>query len=893
MEQDRIRYQSVLETVLAVHRLLLGEQNLPALLQGVCDHLVAGQAYSAALIILLESELGGVITAETGMRARVELIMERLRNSQLPECCARCLKRQDGGASLCRECSCPMHGRSAGEPRGVITVAVCCRKGLTGFLVLEVPSQAEVKDSELDVVGKLSDTLAQALRRLFADEEARQREHELKRVEERFELALYASQAGLWDWNIKTGEMYTSNDHKESLDYRNDNGQGGLAAVRGRIHPDDQDRVLEVLNEHLAGKTDEYRIEYRVKSRDGEWKWFLDRGRVVERDANNMPVRMTGTHQDISVQKKQEEALAAVQRQLHEAVDHERSFLQTVIDGAGDPVMAIDLEYNVLLMNRAALELLHVDRVLWEREGKKCYQLFAGREEPCADPEYPCPVQEVRHRQCAVTLMHSFYHGNGINNTFELEVSPLLNKEGELYGVIEVARDVTDRLRIEKELRESRSRLYRLAHHDVLTGLPNRLLFKDRLEQAIFKIRRKGGKAAVLFLDLDRFKEVNDTLGHDVGDALLVEVAARFQRQCRQSDTVARIGGDEFVFILEEIENRRNAEVVAGKIMEAVERPVQIREHEILISTSIGIALYPDDAEDMEGVIKCADMALYQAKEEGRNGYRMYHAEMAGSGRDLQLQTRQMSEALEKGQFFLEYQCQLDLSSREIVGLEALLRWQHPEQGVIYPRDFLFRAEESGLIVELGQWVFEAVCRQVVSWRQEGLVSVPVAINISSHQLRHAGLQAMVVETLKTYDIPADLLEIELDESALTEGLHSSSLLGLEEIGRLGVRLAVEDFGKGRFSLGDLQRLPLSRLKIDSSFMARLSEVNIAVIVDAIIVLAHNLGITVLAEGVEREEQLQFLLEHNCDQAQGYYLARPAGADTVSALLKKNGTGLR
>jgi len=775
----------------------------------------------------------------------------------------------------------------------VVTVAIRCRNGLTGFLVLEVPAQTEIESPELEVIGQLSDSLAQALRRLFADEEARQREHELKRVEERFELALYASQAGLWDWNIKSGEMYTSHDQKESLDYRDENGQGGLAALQGRIHPDDQDKVLEVLNEHLAGKTDEYRIEYRVKGRDGKWKWFLDRGRVVERDGNSMPVRMTGTHQDITRQKKQEEALAAVQRQLHDAVDHERSFLQTVIDGAADPVMAIDLEYNVLLMNKVAQEVLHVDTVLWQREGKKCYQLFAGQEQPCTDLQYPCPVQEVQRCQRAVTFLHNFYHGNGINNTFELEVSPLLDQEGKLYGVIEVARDVTDRLRIEKELRESRSRLYRLAHHDVLTGLPNRLLFKDRFEQAIFKVRRKGGKVAILFLDLDKFKEVNDTLGHDVGDALLIEVAARFQRQCRQSDTVARIGGDEFVFILEEIENRSNAEVVAGKIMEAVERPVQIHEHELQISTSIGIALYPDDADDIDGVIKCADTALYQAKEEGRNGYKMYHAEMAQGQRDLHLRERQMAEALEKEQFFLEYQCQLDLQSRKIVGLEALLRWKHPEQGVLYPRDFLLRAEESGLIVDLGQWVLQAVCRQIVCWQEEHIIPVPVAINISSHQLRHAGLQTMVVETLKSYGIPADLLEIEIDEAALTEGYHSCNLLGLEEIGRLGVRLAVEDFGRGRFSLGDLQRLPLSRLKIDSSFMARLSEVNIAVIVDAIIVLAHNLGITVLAEGVEQEEQLQFLLEHNCDQAQGYYLARPAGVEIVSALLEKNGSGLR
>ncbi len=704
-------------------------------------------------------------------------------------------------------------------------------------------------------------------------------------MEERFELALYASQAGLWDWNIKTGEMYTSHDRKDFLDYREENGGQGISTLQRSIHPDDKKQVLQVLNDHLAGKTDEYRIEYRIRDREGEWQWFLDRGRVVERDDKNMPVRMTGTHQNITRQKKQDEALAAVQQQLHEAVDYERSFLQTVIDGAADPVMAIDTRYNVLLMNKVATELLHVDPEIVRRGGRKCYQLFAGRDRPCSDEQYPCPVQQVQEKGRPVTLVHNRYHGNGINNTFEIEASPLRDTEGEIYGTIEVARDITDRLRIEQELRESRSRLYRLAHHDSLTGLPNRLLFKDRLEQAIFKARRKGTRVAILFLDLDRFKNINDTLGHDVGDGLLIEVARRFQAQCRQSDTVARIGGDEFVFILDDIGNHGNAEVVAGKIMAAIAKPIQVNGHDLHISTSIGIAVYPDDSDNLDGVIKCADTALYQAKDDGRNSYRLYSSEMGRRRHSLHLQERQMNEALRKEQFFLEYQCQLELKSRKLVGLEALIRWRHPEQGVLYPQDFLFQAEESGLIVEIGSWVLQEVCRQIAAWKQEGLTPVPVAVNISPRQLRDAKFQGMVAEILARYGLSADLLELELDEAAMMEGRHTGGLHGLEEVSRLGVRLAVEDFGCGRFSLGDLQRLPLSRLKIDSSFMGRLSEPNIAVIVDAIIVLAHNLGITVLAEGVEREEQLRFLLEHDCDQVQGYYLARPAGSDVVVGLL--------
>ena len=884
MQTAHTRYQTLLAASVAVHRLLLTQQDLPTLLQGICDQLVQDELHRTAWMVLLDSEVGSVITAETGLGERFNFIMDQLRNSELPECGTRCLGQQDDTAIRCRHCSCGACTNADGKC-GAVAVAIRCRAGLFGFLVVELPSPDESDQAELQVLREMADSISHALRRLFAVEESRQREHELKQVEERFELALYASQAGLWDWNIKTGEMYTSHDRKDFLDYREENGKQGISSLQRLIHPDDQEKVLQVLNDHLAGKTDEYRIEYRIRDREGNWQWFLDRGRVVERDEKKMPVRMTGTHQDINRQKKQDEALAAVQQQLHEAVDTERSFLQTVIDGAADPVMAIDTDYNVLLMNKVATELLHVDPEAVRRGEKKCYQLFPGRDHPCTDEQYPCPVQQVRKKGRPVSLIHNLYHGNGINNTFEIEASPLRDTEGEIYGTIEVARDITDRLRIEQELRESRSRLYRLAHHDSLTGLPNRLLFKDRLEQAIFKARRKGTRVAVLFLDLDRFKNINDTLGHDVGDELLIEVARRFQAQCRQSDTVARIGGDEFVFILDDIGNHGNAELVTGKIMDAIAQPVQINGHELHITTSIGIAVYPDDSDTLEDVIKCADTALYQAKDDGRNSYKLYNSEMGRRRRSQHLQEQQLAEALRKEQFFLEYQCQLELKSRKLVGLEALIRWRHPEQGVLYPQDFLFQAEESGLIVDIGSWVLQEVCRQIAAWQQEGLSPVPVAVNISPPQLRDAGFQTMVEETLTGQGLSADLLEIELDEAAMMESHHTGGLHGLEEVSRLGVRLAVEDFGCGRFSLGDLQRLPLSRLKIDSSFMGRLSEPNIAVIVDAIIVLAHNLGITVLAEGVEREEQLRFLLEHDCDQVQGYYLARPAGAEVVSDLL--------
>ena len=635
---------ALLTASLAVHRLLLREQDLPTLLQGICDLLIAEGLNHSAMIVLFDNEVGSVITAEAGLGDRFERIMQRLRNSELPECGRLSLEREDGSAVLCTHCYC---GVCSGDGQGkntAIAAAIRCPPGLAGFLVVEIPPSRPVGQAALDEYQNMAASIGQALGRLFAAEEARQRELELKRVEERFELALYASRAGLWDWNIKTGEMYTRPDRKKILHYQDNDNDPGVSPLHGIIHPDDQDRVMQVLNDHLAGKTDEYRIEYRIKDRQGNWKWFLDRGRVVERDEKNMPVRMTGTHQDITGQKQQEETLAAVERQMHETVSHERNFLQTVIDGAADPVMAIGTDYTILLINRIAATMLQVDPKITSLTDEKCYRFFLGRSKPCTDKDFPCPVREVHRQKHSVTLIHRSYHGNGINNTYEIEASPLRDQDGNIYGAIEVARNITDRLRIEKELRESKSRLYRLAHYDPLTGLPNRLLFEDRLNQAILKARRNSTRLGILFLDLDRFKQINDTLGHDVGDELLRAVAKRLQNQCRQSDTVARIGGDEFVFILDDLHGREGAEVVANKILNALEEPIILDNHELEISTSIGIAMYPDDSTDIDGVIKRADIALYQAKEDGRNQYRLYHPAMGREDDNPRIETRKEAE---------------------------------------------------------------------------------------------------------------------------------------------------------------------------------------------------------------------------------------------------------
>ncbi len=462
------RTLALLQAAYTVCRHLLDEQDLPALLQGVCDRLTAGGLNRSALLVLDDRESDSVIAAEAGHGDRAARVMAELRAGRFPDCGLRALAAEDDRARLCADTPCAFctvgPGRRAIRP---LCAPVRVSPTVAGFLLLQPPDGIRADGREQQLAGDLGESLARALRRLFAAEAAGRREQELRRSGERCELALQATDAGVWDWNIRTGDMYASPDHWQLLDYRREDPASGGRA----IHPEDRERVLAVLADHLEGRSDEYRIEYRLANAGGGWSWYLDHGRVVERDAAGMPVRMTGTHRDITASKRQEEAVALVQRQLHETVDRERDFLQTIIDSAADPVMAIGLDYELLLINQAAARLVrdhHPDRPL---RGRKCHRLFADSYRPCRDSRFPCPVAAVQAGGRPVRLVHNPLHGNGVNNTFELEASPLFDADGRLYGVIEVAPGF-DRLRIEEELRASQSHLYRLAHHDSSPACP-------------------------------------------------------------------------------------------------------------------------------------------------------------------------------------------------------------------------------------------------------------------------------------------------------------------------------------------------------------------------------------------------------------------------------------
>jgi diguanylate cyclase (GGDEF)-like protein len=438
---------------------------------------------------------------------------------------------------------------------------------------------------------------------------------------------------------------------------------------------------------------------------------------------------------------------------------------------------------------------------------------------------------------------------------------------------------------------EHAARIEYLAYHDGLTGLPNRGLFSKVLVQSIQEARRFDRLLAVLFLDLDRFKQINDTLGHEAGDQLLQEVARRVKDCLRGSDVVARLGGDEFVVLLPEIDDGKYAAVVGQKILAAVARPFLLIGQEFRVTASVGISAFPQDGLDELTLMKNADVAMYQAKEAGKNNFQFYSRNLnSHSLQRLNLESG-LRHALERGEFELEYQAKRDIGSGNITGMEALLRWRHPLLGTIAPLQFLPIAEETGLIVPIGKWVFDTVCRQLATWGAQGLRQVSISVNLSARQFNDSGFVPDLVAALSAAATPAHLLELEIGESVLMRDV-AGSLAILKRLKEIGVRIAVDDFGIGYLSLATLKQFPLDSIKIDRSFMRdAASAPGEQPLTEAIIAMGRKLSMTVVAQGVETREQADFLRQNACDEVQGFFFDKPQPAALAGELLRSNGAG--
>jgi diguanylate cyclase (GGDEF)-like protein len=436
------------------------------------------------------------------------------------------------------------------------------------------------------------------------------------------------------------------------------------------------------------------------------------------------------------------------------------------------------------------------------------------------------------------------------------------------------------------ERKRSQQRIHYLAYYDSLTSLPNRRLFHDRLSQSLALARRYNRVLAVLFFDLDHFKTVNDTLGHPVGDLLLQTVAERLS--ClRASDTIARLGGDEFAILLPEITLAEDVSAVAEKILVALKPPFAIGGNELFTSTSMGISIYPNDGEDPETLMKNVDIAMYRAKQEGGNNYQLYSPALGAKVAERMALANRLRQALEREEFVLHYQPQVDLSSGHIVGVEALLRWRHPDLGLVAAAQFIHVAEDSGLIVPIGEWVLRSACAQMQTWHAAGLTQLSGAVNLSNGQFRQNNLLETVTRTLIDTGLDPNYLVLELTERTIME--NADAAIGvLRELHARGIQISLDDFGTGHCSLSCLKSFPVDNLKIDQSFICGIpSNPDDAVITRTVIAMAHGLSLNVIAEGVETAEQLAFLRKHRCDQFQGYYFSQPVSAEAFTQLLRE------
>lgn len=801
--------------------------------------------------------------------------------------------------------------------------------------------------------------------------ERRAAENELKAYTEKIKMAFTGGKVGIWDWDVLTGTVEYNDDWAAIINYTVDEIEQSYPFWESRIHPLDRDKTVGALEKHLASDIPIFEVEHRLKTKNGDWKWVLGVGKVVDFSEGGAPLRMAGVMIDIDQRKTAEEALTVSERRFRNMALTSSDWIWQ-IDAQGKYTYASDSVTRILgykpgeLIGKSPMELMPED------EAARLVDMFnesLAKPFPLVDIEN-WNLTKSGERMCvltnAVPIFDEFgtfegYFGTdkditkrkeneyqlklfgkvfesamegititsaegkiiAVNNAFThitgydpeevlgenprmlksdrheadfyssmwqtiaaegkwegeiwnrkksgeaypewLSISAIQDDDGHTSHYVAVFHDITEMKRKEEQIEHQ-------AYHDALTGLPNRLLLKDRLSHSIKRAQRNGGMSAVLFIDLDNFKVINDSLGHAVGDEVLLEVARRFRHVVRESDTVARLGGDEFVVLMEEIMDEEDAIQLAGRLISAMDEPVVVDNRELFSTPSIGISVHPRDGDQAGELIKNADIAMYRAKEQGRNQYNLFNASMtAYAQRRLELE-RDLRHALVEREFFLCYQPKVSVATGRVEGMEALVRWKKGDE-IISPMEFIPLAEKTGLISQLGQLVMDtalAQCADILA--AQNLV---LSVNLSPRQFQDAGLVNALESTLERHGVIPKRLDVEITETSLVDDVEDA-ILKLECIHRMGISISVDDFGTGYSSLSYIKKLPVQTLKIDKSFVDGLGmDVGDESIIKTIIQLARNFDMTVVAEGVETEQQLDILSRLNCDLIQGYYFSKP------------------
>lgn len=729
-------------------------------------------------------------------------------------------------------------------------------EGLNSELALEVEQRRSAERELRQAHDELEMRVAE--RTLALDETA----HALSKSRERLTMAIEASELGLWDWNLRNDEVHHSR-LKEIFGLEPHEVQVMLRDLTPRLHPDDLPVLRHALIEHMRGRSDDYQVEYRIKHADGHWVWIEDRGRAVERDNEGRVLRMLGTRRDISARKGQEQ-----QQQL----------AATVFEAASEGIVILDPDYRLLSVNQAFSDVTgyRQDEVV----GKSVISLASSNND--TRRQYQLIRLELESiGSWRGELIETRKNGELYPQWLQLNV--VRDSQGRVSHIVGFFADLSSR-------REAEERLRYLSHYDELTGLANRSLFKERLHEAGQRARKSGRSIALLHVDLDRFKLLNDSLGHEVADQLLRQVSRRLTQAVPEADTLARLSGDEFAILIDSYGSLSSLARLASRLLSKVRVPMSVGGHELVVSASLGISMLPDNAREISALVSQANMAMQHAKHLGGNTFQFFTDNLQACTLErLQLEN-QLRKGIDEGQLEVFYQPKLCLDSGSINAAEALVRWRHPELGLVPPNDFIGLAEETGLIGAIGEFVLRQACMQARAWQEQGLAQIRVSVNLSVHQLRQGNLLSLVRQVLKETGLAAQFLELELTESQLLDNVESV-ISTFQQLRELGVKLAIDDFGTGYSSLSYLKRFPVDYVKIDQTFIRDLTPGSEdAAITRAIIVMAHSLELKVVAEGVETQDQLDFLKSQRCDEIQGYLISRPVPAEQFAQLLREQGS---
>ncbi len=611
------------------------------------------------------------------------------------------------------------------------------------------------------------------------------------------------------------------------------------------------------------------------------------RGILVPIECTASPILRSGAFdgavivfRDVGGRRAAERALQTSEESRAENADalfEEKERAQVTLNSIGDAVVSTNFWGRVTYLNIVAERMTGWTQA--QASGRAVDDVFRLIDVAARNPiATPTARAIIENRTVGIGADCMLVRGDGVELAVETSAAPIHDRLGGVIGAVMVAHDVT-------VARELSQKLARLALHDSLTDVPNRTLLSDRLDQAVMRVHRTGTSVAILFIDLDRFKHINDTLGHAVGDELLRSVAQRLQSCVRSSDTVSRQGGDEFLVLLSDVTQPHDAALCAEKIIAALDAPHHIGGHDLRITASIGIATHPGDASDAEQLLRNADFAMYQAKYSGRNNYQFFKPEMNADAVERQSVETDLRRAVTQREFELNYQAKVSLETGAVVGVEALIRWNRPGCGTVLPARFIPVAEESGLILPIGRWVLESACRQARNWRDRGIAPISVAVNVSAVELRAKDFLDNVHQILEQSGLEPPFLELELTETFMMQDWKTTAEI-LRALKALGVKIALDDFGTGYSSLSYMKRFPIDALKIDQSFIRDMtSDSDDASIVSAVINMGRSLNMRVIAEGIQTRDQLKFLRDLQCPEGQGFYFGPPVPAEDITDLL--------